>query len=88
MFKHIELLTMRAFFRAHEDGTLPPFLGSTIRGILGHCMREFACIVPEEKCHLCTYASECDYARNFCSPGHVAGSLPSIAMMPPITRQG
>lgn len=83
MFKHIELLTMRAFYRAKEDGMLPPFLGSTIRGILGHCMRDFSCIVPDEKCHLCMYVSNCDYAQNFCSPGNVAGSVnPFVIYIP------
>lgn len=75
MFKHIELLTMRAFFRAQEDGVLPHFLGSTVRGVLGHCMREFSCIAPDEKCHLCEFASKCDFAQHFCSPGNVAGSV-------------
>lgn len=84
VFEHLEFLTMRAYFRAREDGLLPPFLGSTIRGILGHCMREFSCIVPNEKCHLCSHAPECDYAKHFCSPGHEAGAVNPYVIYSPV----
>src|SRR5690606_38052458 len=33
--------------------------------------------------HLCMYASNCDYAQNFCSPGNVAGSVnPFVIYIP------
>ncbi|MFD0586457.1 CRISPR system precrRNA processing endoribonuclease RAMP protein Cas6 [Paenibacillus sp. GCM10027627] len=84
MFGHLELFTMRAYFRAREVGILPAYLGSTIRGVLGHCMREFACIYPNEKCHLCSHAPGCDYAQHFCSPGHEAGSVNPYVIYTPI----
>lgn len=84
MFKHLELFTMRAYFRAREEGILPAYLGSTIRGVLGHCMREFACIYPNVKCHLCGHAPECDYAQHFCSPGHEAGAVNPYIICTPV----
>lgn len=84
VFKHLELLTMRAYFQAQEDGLLPPFLGSTIRGILGHTLREFACIAPNEKCHLCRHAPGCDYAQHFCTPGHEAGAVNPFVIYVPV----
>mgnify|MGYP001019263217 CR=1 FL=1 len=75
MFEHIEILNLRASFISKEDGRLPPYLGSTIRGVLGHCIRDFACRAPEKKCYLCEFAKECLYAECFCSPGNVAGAV-------------
>lgn len=75
LFRHINVLTLRATFEAIGYGQLPPYLGSTIRGVLGHCLRDFVCPHPEVKCHLCEISKQCAYAQNFCSPGHVAGSV-------------
>lgn len=71
----MKTLTLRVFMVAEQSGELPPYLGSTIRGVLGHCMREFVCIAPGVRCHLCEHASNCGYAKFFCSPGNVAGAV-------------
>ncbi|MCS7461185.1 CRISPR system precrRNA processing endoribonuclease RAMP protein Cas6 [Paenibacillus doosanensis] len=71
----MNVLTLRAFFIAKESGELPPYLGSTLRGILGHCLRDFACIAPGVRCHLCEHSAGCGYAKYFCSPGNVAGAV-------------
>ncbi|WP_379165644.1 CRISPR system precrRNA processing endoribonuclease RAMP protein Cas6 [Paenibacillus roseus] len=68
-------ITLRATFAATGKGRLPPYLGSTIRGVLGHCIRSFVCPHPEVKCHLCTISADCAYAQNFCSPGNEAGAV-------------
>lgn len=75
MFSHINILTLRATFEAKDQGRLPPYLGSTIRGVLGHCIRDFVCPHPEVKCHRCDISSDCAYAQNFSTPGHVAGAV-------------
>jgi CRISPR-associated endoribonuclease Cas6 len=81
---HIEILTLRASFQAEESGTLPAYLGSTIRGILGHCMREAACTNPGVQCHLCHVSADCEYARSFNSPGNVAGAVNPFVIHAPV----
>ncbi|MDD2401847.1 MAG: CRISPR system precrRNA processing endoribonuclease RAMP protein Cas6 [Clostridia bacterium] len=75
MFKHIEVLTLRAFFLAKGEGKLPPYLGSTLRGILGHCIRDFVCSTPKVRCYQCNLRNGCAYAQCFCSPGNEAGAV-------------
>ena len=75
MFEHIDILTLRASFVAKTEGRLPHYLGSTLRGILGHCMRDFVCSTPEVRCHLCNVRDGCAYAQCFCSPGNEAGAV-------------
>lgn len=75
MFEHINILTLRVSFAAKNEGKLPPYLGSTLRGILGHCMRDFVCCTPEMRCHLCNAKDDCTYAQCFCSPGNEAGAV-------------
>ncbi|MEG2146825.1 MAG: CRISPR system precrRNA processing endoribonuclease RAMP protein Cas6 [Lachnospiraceae bacterium] len=75
MFEHIDILTMRASFAAQDEGSLPPYLGSTLRGILGHCMREFVCLTPRAKCYLCSKRGGCSYAQCFCTPGNEGGAV-------------
>ncbi|ALA53453.1 CRISPR system precrRNA processing endoribonuclease RAMP protein Cas6 [Shouchella clausii] len=75
MFDHIKLLTLRVTYEAKRSGTLPPFLGTTIRGALGHCIRGFDCPTPRMKCFVCPIASRCDYANHFNSVGNEGGAV-------------
>lgn len=75
MFNHMKFLTLRASFSAIGEGRLPPYLGSTLRGVLGHCMREFVCDTPHLRCHLCSQRDACSYAICFCSPGNEGGAV-------------
>lgn len=75
MFGHMKFLTLRASFAAVREGRLPPYLGSTLRGLLGHCMREFVCDAPQRRCYLCSERNGCSYARCFCSPGNEGGAV-------------
>ena len=75
MFEHIKLVTLRAVFSAEAAGTLPPYLGSTIRGILGHCFREFACVNSDVKCFCCEKRENCLYVRYFSNTGKEAGAV-------------
>lgn len=75
MFEHIETLMLRAIFSAKGTGPLPPYLGSTLRGLLGHSIRDFVCSYPTVKCHQCHISQDCAYAQNFASPGNEAGAV-------------
>lgn len=71
----MKIMTLRATFAATGRGKLPPYLGSTIRGLLGHCIRNLVCHTPHVKCHMCEISSDCAYAQHFSTPGHQAGSV-------------
>jgi hypothetical protein len=75
MLTHIETLKLKAIFSAQGNGNLPPYLGSTIRGVLGHCLRDFVCTYPGLRCQDCSLSSSCAYALHFCSPGNEAGAV-------------
>ena len=75
MLEHMNILILRASYAAAEDGRLPAYLGSTIRGILGHCMRDFTCTAPTTRCYQCEQRNNCSYAECFCSTGHEAGAV-------------
>ena len=84
MFDYISLLKFRAVFAARGGGVLPDFLGSTIRGVFGHCMREFACRYQEETlpCHQCRERKGCLYALCFSSAGGEAGAVNPFVLYP------
>lgn len=67
MFEYLKVTTLEAVFTAREAGRLPEYLGSTIRGILGHCFRDFVCDMRATKCFACEKQSGCLYVRNFVS---------------------
>lgn len=75
MFRHIKILTLRASFIAQKSGRLPLYIGSTLRGVLGHCMRDYVCTEGQKFCHLCEKRADCTYAQCFCSPGNEAGAV-------------
>ncbi|MBN2982175.1 MULTISPECIES: CRISPR system precrRNA processing endoribonuclease RAMP protein Cas6 [Cohnella] len=82
MFSHLETLTLRASFVAKKEGRLPPYLGSTLRGIIGHCMRDFVCPTPKVLCHQCNIRHSCSYAQTFCSPGNEGGAVNPFVLHP------
>lgn len=75
MFDFMKIITLRAVYEAKEDGKLPPYLGSTVRGILGHCIRRFVCQKPETKCFVCSRREECPYVRCFYNTRGEAGAV-------------
>lgn len=75
MFEFMEILTLRASYKCLSDGLLPPYLGSTIRGILGHCIREFYCSDMSQKCFLCGKRDVCPYVQCFSNTGGKAGAV-------------
>jgi hypothetical protein len=58
-----------------KSGMLPPYLGSTIRGIMGHCFRQIACTGPDVKCFLCQKRDTCEYVKYFSNTGKEGGAI-------------
>ena len=51
--------------RARADALLPPFLGSTLRGSLGHALKTIACTMRHQDCSRCLLAEACVYTNVF-----------------------
>lgn len=75
MFEFIKVLTLRATYECQEEGRLPSYLGSTIRGVLGHCIREFCCAYPSQRCFRCERKGTCLYVQCFSNTGGEAGAV-------------
>ncbi|MBG9782996.1 CRISPR system precrRNA processing endoribonuclease RAMP protein Cas6 [Shouchella lehensis] len=75
MFEHINLITLRITYKARIAGRLPAFLGSSIRGTLGHTIRAFSCPTPKKQCYLCPISASCDYANHFNTVGNEGGAV-------------
>lgn len=54
--------------RAEEACSLPPFLGSTLRGAFGHALREAVRVIDGHDCDGCGSASPCAYHYLFETP--------------------
>ena len=57
----IEFLPLRITFEAKDDGRLPPFLGSALRGALGWSLRRVSCALRRESCPSCIVRERCAY---------------------------
>lgn len=75
MFEFMNILTLRARYECQGAGILPPYLGSTIRGILGHCIHDFYCHEKNKKCFLCRERETCRYVECFSNTGGEAGAV-------------
>ena len=51
--------------RSRGDATLPPFLGSTLRGSFGHALKAVACSMPHGNCSDCFLVERCLYPKLF-----------------------
>lgn len=87
MALELNMLKLRAIFQAEEAGELPPFLVSTIRGVLGHAMRDGVCVKPNLRCHLCELADQCDYTAYFSTAGNIAGSVNPFVLHVPLQNK-
>lgn len=75
MFEFIKVITLRATYECQQEGRLPSYMGSTIRGILGHCIRDFCCEHPSERCYRCEKKEACLYVQCFSNTGGEAGAV-------------
>lgn len=51
-----------------DEAHLPPFKGSTVRGLLGHALRRVVCALKRQECADCLLRHDCLYARMFGLP--------------------
>lgn len=51
----------RFTMEASEDAVLPPYLGSTLRGAMGHALRQMVCLLPGEDCTRCMHRWQCAF---------------------------
>lgn len=51
----------RFTMEASEDAILPPYLGSTLRGAMGHALRQVVCLLPGEACNKCMHRWQCAF---------------------------
>lgn len=75
MFEFMKTLTLHVRYECQKGGRLPAYLGSTIRGILGHCIHDFYCRQGDKKCFLCAEREECKYVQCFSNTGGEAGAV-------------
>ncbi len=54
--------------RFKDEARLPPFKGSTVRGLLGHALRRVVCALKHQECPDCLLRHDCLYARMFGLP--------------------
>ncbi|RMG41338.1 MAG: CRISPR system precrRNA processing endoribonuclease RAMP protein Cas6 [Candidatus Dadabacteria bacterium] len=55
--------TFRA--RLDEDASLPPYKGSTFRGVFGHALKHVVCALKTQDCPTCLLRKRCLYPRVF-----------------------
>lgn len=82
IFEYMKITTLEAVFTCKGAGRLPEYLGSTIRGILGHCFRDFVCETGTRKCFTCGRRSDCLYVRNFSNTGGQGGAINPFVILP------
>jgi hypothetical protein len=70
MWTHLRLTVLHAEFRAELDGDLPDFKGSTLRGALGHALKEVSCLEPAagRPCATCPRPDRCAAGALFDEP--------------------
>src|ERR1700753_237323 len=73
----LDVARYRLQLRAREATTLPPFLGSTLRGAFGHALKRSVCIMRPRDCERCLVADRCIYPYLF-----------ETSALPGLPRQG
>jgi hypothetical protein len=67
-FQHLRIARYELTLRAADTVSLPPFLGSTLRGAFGHALKEAVCVVPHRDCERCMLIDRCIYPYLFETP--------------------
>jgi len=71
---------------AVEDAVLPSYLGSTLRGAMGHALRQLVCIVPRDDCKKCMHRWQCAFTYIMATSRQEtdsAGNIRSVAVPHP-----
>lgn len=67
-FSDFELARFTLRLRALEPTSLPPFLGSTLRGAFGTALKNAVCVINHRDCSRCLVAEKCSYPYLFETP--------------------
>ena len=67
-FSVLNLSRYQLRLRACQSVVLPQFLGSTLRGALGHALKEAVCVMNHRDCGRCMLAERCIYPYIFETP--------------------
>jgi hypothetical protein len=75
-----------------DDAVLPPFKGSTFRGVFGRALKEVTCALKRQECSTCLLRSQCVYTQVFEFPPDLQsqGAPPPphpFVIEPPMTPQ-
>lgn len=66
-----------------EEATLPPYKGSTFRGLFGHALRKVVCALKTGDCAACMLNEKCLYAQVFETPAGRLGEGKQRLAAPP-----
>lgn len=66
----LPIVRYRFAFQLQDDLYLPPYAGSTLRGVLGHALRRTACMTRQKDCHGCPLLQTCPYSTIFATPSN------------------
>ncbi len=75
-----------------DDAILPPYKGSTFRGVFGHALKEVVCALKRQECPTCLLRGQCVYTQIFeTPPDSLESGRPSpphpFVIEPPATRR-
>ena len=75
-----------------DEAILPPYKGSTFRGVFGHALKDVVCALKRQECPTCLLRHQCVYIKIFETlPDSVERGRPSpphpFVIYPPITLQ-
>jgi hypothetical protein len=68
-------------FRLTDEAVLPPYKGSTLRGVFGRSLKRISCVFKRQSCTDCLIKQKCLYALAF-ETGNVP---PPFVLEPPLT---
>jgi len=66
-----------------EEALLPPYKGSTFRGLFGHALRKVVCVLKTGDCSACMLNEKCLYAQVFETPAGRLGEGKQRLAAPP-----
>lgn len=62
---HTQVQPIRLHYQLESDWQQPAFMGSRLRGMFGHSLRDQVCTQPEIACQHCTKIQSCAYPQVF-----------------------
>ena len=69
--------------RLKDDANLPPFKGSTVRGLFGRALKKVVCALKQNECSACLLQKECLYSIVFETPSIAFPTLNGQKSSPP-----